>query len=266
MEKESATRFNTVADIVYEKLLQQIIEGRYKPGEKIPSENELREEFDISRNTLRTALNKLNTLGILETRRGDGSYVKQFGMQMYLNAFIPAMLINENSLMELIQLRKAIEVAAARLAAERATNEDIIHLEQCYEASTQAGEDMKVYAETTVDFHFQVAVASKNQIFSTMMEMIKYILTSKMENFLIYSRNDRNSTYYHFMIFQAIKNRKPDEAAYLMEQHMNFLVDQVRIYDEYVKIHPEFSLQATQNSSKNNRKEPGSLRGPKTEL
>ncbi len=240
MKPKSPAQTNTISDMVYEQLLQQIISGRYKPGDRIPPENELREEFNISRNTLRTALNKLNTLGILETRRGDGSYVKKLGMQMYLNSFIPAMLISEDSLMELMQLRKAIEVAAARLAAERVTPEDITALERAYESSTLAGENMKAYAKTTIDFHLQIAVVSKNQIFSTMMEMIKHILTSKMESFLIYSRNDRNSTYYHFMILQAIKNKKPDEAAYLMDQHMNFLVDQVRIYNDYVKIHPEF--------------------------
>ena len=246
MEKELPTGPNTVADMVYEKLFKQIIAGRYKPGEKIPPENELREEFKVSRNTLRTALNKLNALGILETRRGDGSYVKQFGMQSYLNTFIPAMMINENSLMDLMQLRKAIEVAAARLAAERADQEDIENLTRYYQISTEAGENMKIYAETTVDFHYQIAVASKNQIFTTMMEMIKFILTSKMENFLIYSRNDRNSTYYHFMILESIKNHKPEEASYLMDQHMNFLVEQVHIYDDYVKLHPEFSLQSTE--------------------
>lgn len=250
MEQKTTTPSTTVSDSVYETLLRQIISGHYKPGIRIPSENELREELNCSRNTLRGALKRLNTMGILETRRGDGSYVKQLGMQMYLNTFIPAMLINEDSLMELIQLRKAIEVAAARLAAERATTQDIQKLEACYEETTKAGENMKIYAETTVDFHFQVAAASKNQIFSTMMEMIKYILTSKMENFLIYSRNDRNSTYYHFMILQAIKNHKPDEAAYLMDQHMSYLVEQVRIYDEYVKLHPEFSLQSSQRDSR----------------
>lgn len=244
---KKAVQANTISDMVYEELLQQIIAGRYKPGDRIPPENELREEFNISRNTLRTALNKLSTLGILETRRGDGSYVKKLGMQMYLNSFIPAMLIGEDSLMELMQLRKAIEVAASHLAAELATPEDISLLEQAYDSSTLAGENMNTYAKTTIDFHLQIAISSKNQIFSTMMEMIKHILTSKMESFLIYSRNDRNSNYYHFMILQAIKNKKPEEAAYLMDQHMNFLVEQVRIYNEYVKIHPEFLIRYSEN-------------------
>lgn len=244
MGKETGSRSSTIADMVYEKLLRQIISGLYKPGERIPTENELCEEFNVSRNTLRSALNRLNTLGILETRRGDGSYVKQVGMQMYLNTFIPAMLINENSLMEIIQLRKAIEVAAARLAAERATPEDIRILEHSYHKTMEAGENLKIYAETTVDYHYQISLASKNQIFATMMELIKYILTSKMENFLIYSRNDRHSNYYHFMLLETIRNHKPDDAAYMMEQHMNFLVDQVHIYNDYVKTHPDFPLQS----------------------
>lgn len=248
MGKETNVRSSTIADKVYEKLLRQIISGRFKPGERITPENELCEEFNVSRNTLRSALNKLNTLGILETRRGDGTYVKKFGMQMYLNTFIPAMLINEDSLMELIQLRKAIEVAAARLAAERATPEDIEMLEQAYHITTESGENMKMYAETTVDFHYKISLVSKNQLFSTMMELIKYILTSRMENFLIYSRNDRHSNYYHFMIMETIKNHKPDDAAYMMEQHMNFLVEQVHIYNDYVKTHPQFSLQSADSA------------------
>ncbi|MBQ5951938.1 MAG: FadR family transcriptional regulator [Lachnospiraceae bacterium] len=229
---------DTVADTVFERLFKRIASGEFLPGDKIPSENELCAQWGVSRNTLRSAINRLATMGILETRRGDGSYVRQFGVQTYINTFIPAMLINEDSLMELIQLRKAIEVASARLAAERATPEDIEALEDCYEASTRAGENMKVYAESTVDFHYQVAVTSKNQIFSTMMEIIKFIITSKMENFLVFSRNDKNSTYYHFMILQAIKNHKPDEASFLMEAHMNFLVSKVQEYEDYIKEHP----------------------------
>ncbi len=230
---------DTVAEKAYQELLRQIISGKYRPGDRLPSENELRTELNCSRNTLRGALMRLVTMGLVEKRRGDGSYVRHFGMQMYINTFVPAMLIQENSLMELIQLRKAIEVAAARLAAERATPEDIEALRECYEASTRAGDDMKVYAETTVDFHYQVALTSKNEIFYTMMEMIKYIITNKMENFLRFSRNDRNSTYYHFMIYKSIENHKPDEASYLMERHMNFLVEQVQRYEDHIKEHPE---------------------------
>lgn len=254
MEKTFTPKNNTVTDVAYEKLFRQIISGRYRPGDRLPPENELREEFGVSRNVIRTVLNKLNTLGIVETRRGSGSYIKQPGLQMYLNTFIPAILINESNLLELIQLRKAIEIADASLAAERATPEDIQNIENCYELSMNAGDNMKIYAESTIDFHYQIAVASKSQIFTTMMEIIKFILTSKMENFLIYNRNDRNSNYYHRAILEAIKNRKPDEAAFLMERHMDFLVREVHTYNEYIQAHPDFSLRSTQTLAEEEKK------------
>lgn len=241
MERNLKPKSN-VTDSVYQQLLEQIITRRYQPGDRIPPENELKEEFNVSRNTLRTVLNKLNALGILETRRGDGTYVKKIGMQMYLNAFIPAILINADSLMELMQFRKAIEVASARIAAVQATEDDIARIQECFYISINAGNDMKIHAESIFDFHFQIVRASKNQMFETMMELIKYILTSKMVNFLNYSRYDGDSTFYHQMILSCIKDHKPDEAAYMMERHMTILVDQVDEYNEYVKKHPESGL------------------------
>ncbi len=238
MAKEFEQRTN-LTEYTYKEILQSIIAGDYKPGTRLPSENELKETYNVSRNTVRAALNKLNVLGVLETRHGDGSYIKKLSIDTYLNTFIPAMLIHEDSLMELIQLRKAIEIAAVSLAAERATQEDIDAMQTLLNASLAAGDDMHTYAETTVDFHYHVAVASKNQIFATMMELIKYVLTSKMANFLVYTRNDRNSTFYHTMILESIKNHKPDEAAYLMERHMNHLVDRVNEYNEHTKMFPE---------------------------
>lgn len=237
-EKELPSKVNRT-EMVYEQLLKQIIVGKYEPGARIPAENELKEEFNVSRNTIRTVLNKLSVLGIIETHRGDGSYVKKMGVNMYINTFVPSILVNEDSLMELMQLRKGIEVAASRLAAIHATSEDIERIEKCFQISTAAGSNMEIFAETTVDFHFQIVKASKSELFATIMEVVKYILTSKMKNFLIYQRNDVDSTFYHSMILECIRNHKADEAAYMMEKHMTLLVERVNKFNEYVKKHPE---------------------------
>ncbi len=238
MTKELEPKTNLV-EYTYKKILQSIIAGDHKPGDRLPSENELKDTYNVSRNTVRTALNKLNVLGILETRQGDGSYIKKLSIDMCLNTFVPAILIHEDNLMELIQLRKAIEIAASSMAAERATEEDINAMQKYLDATRNAGDDMKAYAESTVNFHYQIVLASKNKIFATMMELIKYVLTSKMVNFLVYTRNDTNSNYYHSMILESIKNHRPDETAYLMERHMIHLVDRVNEYNEHTKLFPE---------------------------
>ena len=89
---------------------------------------------------------------------------------------------------------------------------------------------MQIYSASTIDFHVQIAKASKSQIFASMMELIKYIMTSKMVDFLQFTRNDRNSSFYHYMILECIKRQKPDEAAFMMEKHMNELVNSVTRY------------------------------------
>ena len=230
MTREIEHTANNITDSVYRQILEQIIAGRYRPGDRIPTENELKETFNVSRNTIRAALNRLNTLGILETRRGDGTYVCKPSMGMYINSFIPAMLINEDSFLEILEFRRAIEIAATRMAAERADENDIKALQHYLDISLSAGNNMQIYPASTIDFHVQIAKASKSQIFASMMELIKYIMTSKMVDFLQFTRNDRNSSFYHYMILECIKRQKPDEAAFMMEKHMNELVNSVTRY------------------------------------
>ena len=70
------------ADRVYENLFHMLVSGDYAPGDRIPSEHELKERFNVSRNTIRAALNRMNALGIIETRQGDGTYLKGVGTGM----------------------------------------------------------------------------------------------------------------------------------------------------------------------------------------
>ena len=113
------------ADRVYENLFHMLVSGDYAPGDRIPSEHELKERFNVSRNTIRAALNRMNALGIIETRQGDGTYLKGVGTGMYINSFVPAILSNSDDLMGLLAMRRGVEVSAARLAAVNATEKEL---------------------------------------------------------------------------------------------------------------------------------------------
>ncbi len=73
-----------IGDQVYDQIKDQIISGSWASGEKIPSENQLMDIFGVSRGTVRQAIQKLSAVGLLETRRGEGSYVRQLGLTNYL--------------------------------------------------------------------------------------------------------------------------------------------------------------------------------------
>lgn len=235
-----AAKKKSVTDIAYDKLLEMIISGELEAGKKIPPENELKDIFNVSRNTIRTVLNRLNVLGVLETRRGEGTYVKQMGAEIPFNTFLPPALMSTHNLLDIIEFRKGVEIESARLAAIHATEEDIKALKRCLRSVDKNLKDPvkeeadSHYAYSTMDFHLQIAIASKNELFAKLLELIKYMISTRMYGFLEYESNVTDSRFYHKLIFECIVNKKPDEAAFLMERHMVLLIQHVGEYSKYI--------------------------------
>ncbi len=233
-----------LTDQAYDQLLDMLMKGSYRPGEKIPSENDLKNLLGVSRNTIRAALNRLNVQGVLETRKGDGTYVIGVGPNLYLNSLVPSILINSDDLMGLMEFRRGVETASARLAACNATDEDLRNLEQYFDTLQNHQIDNHEFANMTSDFHVKIAAASKNDLFVSVLKLIKWIITAKMESFLYYKPNVADSSFYHYMIYRCIKQRKPDEAAYMMDRHMGLLLQRVDSYATYVKEHSQEDLES----------------------
>lgn len=224
-----------VTDQVYDNLLRMLLQGEYKPGDRLPSEHELKERYGASRNTIRTALTRMNAMGLVETRRGEGTFFKSVGTGMYLHEFLPSILTEENDLMGLMMFRRGLEVASARLAALNATDEDIESMERYFEQLKKKTVDNNEFAKATTDFHHKIAVASKNELLMKTLEMIGWIITSRMADFLTYKPDIEDSTYYHYMVFRCIKQHKQEEAAFMMDRHLRLLIDRVQDYTEYCK-------------------------------
>ena len=115
----------TVADQVFHIILKKISSGEWKIGEKIPSEIELAQDLGVSRTTLKMALQKLNTLGILETRVGEGSFVCEFSFNSLFSELLRCNLLTGNS-SELNQFRVLVEYCVLRLAVLNPITEDEI--------------------------------------------------------------------------------------------------------------------------------------------
>ena len=183
----------------YDALMQMIMDGNYKPGDRLPSEMILCNNLQVSRNTLRAALNKLNVLGFTETRQGGGTYMRAVDSSVYLNFFVPATLTSSMDLLEIMQFRKGIEVEAARLAAENATEEDVVLLRQLFEQCTEGRKNMRTFASRNTDFHFEIAKASHNMLYIKMMEIVSRMILPVMQDFLDAQGTDIDSTFYHGM-------------------------------------------------------------------
>lgn len=96
-----------LSDIVASEIKDRIINNVWKVDEKIPSENKLSEEFEVNRLTIRLAINKLNTLGVLETKTGEGTYVKKINLYNYINQLIP-FIISSNEINHIIEFENTV--------------------------------------------------------------------------------------------------------------------------------------------------------------
>ena len=222
----------TLVEQVYNQLLKMIIRRELKPGDRLPSEMVLCDQMGVSRNTLRAALNKLDALGFTVSRQGGGTYVKEVDSDVYLNFFVPALLTQNVNLLEVMQFRKGIEVEAARLAAANATDEDIAELSELLEHCKKNLDEMERFAQSNTDFHTAVAKASHNMMFKKMMEIIRMMILTEMQNFLVAQGEDVDSTFYHEMVLRCIIEGKPEEAAFFMERHLTLVIKRV---EKYVK-------------------------------
>lgn len=162
----------SLTDQVCDAIKESIVNKEWEPGFKIPSENELANIFGVNRLTVRMALQKLNTLGIVETKAGDGTFVKEFSFSEYISE-VSALILQPEMLNGVHEFRKVIEVECLRLAVQRATEKDIARLEQAvdyYEGMFSKypeieEQHVEKFVSADLEVHYQICVASNNKLY-----------------------------------------------------------------------------------------------------
>ena len=99
---------------VYDQMLDNILNGVWPPGTKLPSENELTQMFGVSRVPIREALKKLSTMGITQTRQGEGSFVQMMTPGMFMNSLLPMLVWNRKSMMDILEYRRFLGLRLER--------------------------------------------------------------------------------------------------------------------------------------------------------
>lgn len=210
---------------IAEQILQLIERGELKPGDRLPPEREMAALFQTSRATVREAVSALELAGVVEVLVGRGSFIRGEA-----SAFAPGLLSALETRVapsDLIELRFALEPAAAAHAAERATPENIEELrywaEECSRAAT-ANQDQ--FETLDGSFHLAVATASHNPLFVRLTQEMTDLRTNPMWK-LMKSRSNlidpeqlRHYAQEHWDIVKAIERRDPQAAADMSAHHL----------------------------------------------
>ena len=209
----------SVASQVFKQLKQNIVNGTWKLGEKLPSENELVQMFGVSRISVREALKQLVSLGLVETRQGEGSFVKQLEADSHMNDLFHLMVLKREEIVELIKYREIIEVGAIALAVERAEKSDILALEENVRAHEQFKDDYERAARIDLEFHLLLAKASKNPFVIKANSLMKDVFHAVMTQ-TVDEMGTSHGIFYHKKLITAIKARDKESAVSIMREHL----------------------------------------------
>ncbi len=166
----------TLAEAVAEQLMAMIAKGQLKPGDRLPTEPELMEQFNVGRSTLREAVKSLVVAGLLETRRSSGTFVSESYTDYLSQRLNWDMVFSKQDLRHIIEIRCALEEQAAALAAKRATDVQKEELAQLVEAIRDISMGPEKAIEHDIAFHMAVAEASHNPILLNLVLNIRQLL------------------------------------------------------------------------------------------
>lgn len=223
MEIKPVNKYNATEQ-VYKQMLSMILSGTYKADMRIPSENKLREMFQVSRHTIRSVMSRFYALGLIETIPGDGTYLKRPGNSAYTSAFLPAIAFEKTDVFEVMEYRIGIELESARLCAARATPEDLQLIESELKNLDEIQEDKPQFSKKDIDFHVAIARASKNSMIYESMKIVRDIQNSKLSEYIA-KTTIANSEREHQRIFEAVKAAQPEVAALAMYAHLTAVIE-----------------------------------------
>ena len=214
---------------IVNQIMDLIKKSEFKVGEKIPSEIIMAEKFGVSRPTVREALSALEVLDIIESRAGDGTYIKDININSNLKSRVKELLSSEESPHEIIEVRRSIESEVCSLAARKSNTESI---EKIRRALNFMIEENKKFGRWSVkadkNFHESIARSINNSILirialdiiSFMNQSIWRNLREKILDDPIKSKKYLNQ---HKLIFKAIVSKNPEQARKEMYKHLEDL-------------------------------------------
>ena len=221
-----------VSDQAYEQIRDLIFRGQLKPGDQIMPERELAQALGVSRPTVREAIKKLVTMGLLEHRQGQGTFVRSTDSQREHNPLAAVFEGHDASLEELLEVRMGLEGQSVILAAQRATAEDIQVLQRALEAMLAENAAGRLGIEADVSFHMAIAFATQNPVQVYIMKNFYDLLHFGIRENLQALWEDPASLpiirRQHQGIFVAIKNHDAEAAYQAMKEHITFVLDFVR--------------------------------------
>lgn len=210
-------------EVILEQIKSFITMGQLKPGDKLPTEMELAEQFQVSRTSVREALSALSLTGILEIRQGEGIFVKHQASNSVIEPLSFIFLLEKDQLQNILEVRKALEVEAADLAAQRRDEEDLEAMLTLVEEMENDLPEAINSENADLAFHLALAKASKNPLLDRLMNTVQETISQTLHvtrALWLNSGSPQRLCEEHREIYLAIEAKDNAKARQLMYSHL----------------------------------------------
>ncbi len=242
----------TLSDQIASQLEQMIADGSLNPGERLPAERQLSERLGVSRPSLREAIKKLSSKGLLYSRQGGGTYVTQSLDDGITDPLLELLQKHPESRFDVLEVRHALDSQAAYYAALRATDKDRYNIQKAFEHMI----DLHHHSDNPVDeamadaaFHLSITEASHNIVLLHTMRSLFTVLQRSIKHNLdkLYTipRVFEPLSDQHETLMRTVVEGDPAAARQAAQTHMVFVEESLQDIDQEQARHERFLRQAS---------------------
>ena len=241
-----------LSDQIAEQLEQMIAEGGIEVGQRLPSERKLAERLQVSRPSLREAIQKLASKGLLESKQGGGTYVKRSMNSGLTDPLLDLLKERPEFRFDILEVRHALDGQAAYYAALRATDEDREQIRAAYDEMMRLrdlGEDPLAEAQADASFHISISEASHNVVLVHLMRSLFAVLQESIQHNLdkLYTlpRVSEPLNEQHYKLMMSVINGEPEQARLAAQEHLVFVEESLQEIDKEQARRERFLRQAS---------------------
>lgn len=213
-------RKQSLAERLALEIRELIQTGGYRTGDRLPTIMEMARRFRVGHPTVREALRKLETLGVVEIRHGSGVYVSRSGEVLVMAGPAYAGTLTRKLLVDLVEARIPIEVQSATAAARNATEEDLGEMRRLLASAEESLDDDAALNAINMAFHRQIALASGNTVLGQLLDVIRELFAEEQRLILNIFGSRRQDHREHLALLEALECRDETLAAERMRTHL----------------------------------------------
>jgi len=221
----------SLSDKLAQRIRAMIQKGDYGQGDRLPPIMEMAKRFSVGHPTIREALKKLETMGIVEIRHGSGVYVSRSDEVLVLASPDFAGTVTKKLLLDLIDARMPLEMTSVAEAVKNATLDDLVEMRRLLKQAGDNFDNDVVLNETNMGFHRQIAIASGNTVLLQLLDVLRDLFTEEQRLILgIFGSRERDHRE-HLAILEALENRDEPLGVERMRKHLQGVADSIHRWD-----------------------------------